>query len=188
VIAITKWSIGGRYPASGHSDRAKQRSPTAWSLARPWCRPTSPGPFFTHEAPPHEAPPPRGPLAPVGVVTMLPETVPSPSNKGRHIQFENEACRIERRTSPRRGVAARPRSHSPHGHALAIDVNDARNGPTQSLLNPLGTDLRHRSASTRGPLRIPLIFSGRVLPRYRAFNAQFSELDELRVGRAGCAL
>jgi hypothetical protein len=60
-------------------------------------------------------------LAPVGVVAMLPEAVSGPSDQGGHVQFENEACRIERRTSPRRGVAARPTCHSPHKHALAIE-------------------------------------------------------------------
>jgi len=80
-----------------------------------------------------EAPPP-GLLAPIGVIRMLSETVPGPPDEGRHLQFENEARRIERRVLPRRGAtgappgsrattrrrSARPTCRSPHKHALLI--------------------------------------------------------------------
>jgi hypothetical protein len=81
---------------------------------------------------------------------MLSEAIPGPPDEGGHVQFENEARRIERRTSPRRRVAARPTCHSPHEHALAIDVNNGRDVPTQSLLNPWGTDfVRHCGITMR---------------------------------------
>jgi hypothetical protein len=81
---------------------------------------------------------------------MLSETIPGPPDQGGHVQLENEARRIERDTPPRRRVAARPRCHSPHGHALAIDVNGRRDGPTQSLLNPWRADfVRHCGITMR---------------------------------------
>lgn len=59
---------------------------------------------------------------PIGAIAMLPETVPGLSDQGCHVQFEKESRRVERRTLPRRRSSARPTCHSPHKHALAIDV------------------------------------------------------------------
>ena len=114
----------------------------------------------------HEAPPPRALIALIRVITMLPETVPGLSDKGRHVQFEKKSRRVERRMLPRRGRSAHPTCHSPHKHTLAINVlgscacpyrktgshpgsspgqafsgtcaNNARDGVTQSLPNPCG--------------------------------------------------
>ena len=58
---------------------------------------------------------------PAGVIAMLPEAVAGLSDQGGHVQFENEGRGIERRTLPRRSIAARPTCRSPHKHALAID-------------------------------------------------------------------
>ena len=58
----------------------------------------------------------------IGAIAMLPETVPGLSDKRCHVQFENEGRRVERRTLPRRGSSARPTCHSPHKHALAVNV------------------------------------------------------------------
>jgi hypothetical protein len=69
-----------------------------------------------------EPAPPRLRLAPFGAIAMLPETVPGLSDKGRHVQFEKKSRRVERRTLPRRGSFARPTCHSPHKHALAVNV------------------------------------------------------------------
>ena len=122
MIAITKWSIVGvvAISSAGQPDARNDRDRPAWRLARPSCRPTSPGPFFAHDAPP-----PRGPLALIGIIAMLSETVPGPADEGGHVQLENEGRRIERRRLPRRSVAACPTCHSPHNHALAIDMKMA---------------------------------------------------------------
>jgi hypothetical protein len=69
-----------------------------------------------------EPPPPRGLLVAIGSIAMLPETVPGLTDQRCHVQFEKERRRVERRTLPWRGSSARSTCHSPHKHALAIDV------------------------------------------------------------------
>jgi hypothetical protein len=114
-------------------------------------------------------------LAPVGVIAMLPEAVSGPSDQCRHIQFENEACRIERRASPRRGVAAHPTCHSSHKHALAINVERWPRWSDTMITESLGYRITASNRVRAPPLSIPLIFSCGASPWYRAFNAQFSE-------------
>jgi len=53
-------------------------------------------------------------------------------------------------------------------------LNDSRDGPTQSLLNPLGAELAAQGAPDAPQLTILLIISGDAPAGGEAFNAQFS--------------